>query len=190
MTDTGKSDQPSVEDKPQVYTVKTRKCLSCDEMGMLPEQRAFTGMETTIVYTCPDCDAKVEFKSLSQAGMTSSLGLMVLVFLTAIFAEDIEWWDLTDYLIYGLVVLLFLYVPVSTLLPYWAHPVTGEKQITESDLAFDADSFAEGFSDVMQRAIIKFEKHGFWRGFFTPIVAIAGVLAVATAIGMVNFYFF
>ena len=77
--------EPEPGTTPKVYTVKIRDCVSCDEKGMLPDKRAFTGMETTIVYACPDCDAKVEFKSLCHAGMTSSLGLAVLVFLTVIF---------------------------------------------------------------------------------------------------------
>lgn len=173
-----------------VYTVKTRKCISCDGTEMAPEKREFTGMETTLLYTCPNCDAKVEFKSLSQAGMMACLGLLVLGFITVIATNGPVYWDLVDYLLYIAVVLLFAFVPGSILIPYWAHPVTGEKKITETDLDFKSGSFADGFSDVMQRAIIRFERHGFWRGFLTPIVFIAVVLGIATAIGMVNYYVF
>jgi len=170
--------------------VKTRKCISCEGTGMMPELRKFTGMETTIVYVCPDCDAKVEFKSLGQAGLTLSVGLMGLAFISAVFLSDKTFGSVTDYLIYTVVVLLVLYVLVCPLLPYWAHPITGEKQITDPDLDFASADFADGFSDVMQRAIIKFERHGFWRGFLTPIIFIAVVLGIATAIGMVNYYLF
>ncbi len=155
---------------------------------MMPEQRKFTGMETTLLYVCPACDAKVEFQSLSQAGVRLSVGLMGLVLRTGVFITDVASWGFINYLIYGGVLLVLAYVLASPLLPYWAHPVTGAQQITESDLSFDSAGFANNFSDVMQRSIIKFERHGFWRGFVTPLVFIVVVLGVAAAIGMVGHY--
>ena len=175
---------------PAAFTVKTRKCRACGDAGMVPEERQFTGMETTIVYACPSCSATVEFKSVSQAGLMTALGIMVLAVITAIATGGPGYWSVGNYLLYGFVVLLFSFVPISILLPYWYHPVTGEKTITGHSLDFEDPNFSEGFTDPMQRAIIKFEQHSFWRGFFTPIIFAATFLGIAAAIGMINFYYF
>ena len=120
--------------------------------------------------------------------MMASIGLMGFVLISVVATSGSGQWDFVDYLLYTAGVLLFAFVPGAILVPYWTHPVSGEKQIENPGLDFSASSFSEGFSDAMQRAIIKFERHGFWRGFLTPILVVAAVLAVATAIGMINYY--
>lgn len=170
--------------------VKTRPCNACGDKAMMPDSRTFTGMETTIIYKCPACEHTVEIKSLSQAGLMSALGAVILSVITFIMVEDPMAWDVSDTLWYLFFLALILLVPVSILLPHWAHPVTGEQETTLANVDFNDEGFIEDFKDPVQRSIIKLEKHGFWRGFLTPIIFIVLFLGAAAIIGYINFTYF
>lgn len=170
--------------------VKTRKCRACGHKGMIPDNRVFTGMETTLTYICPACDATVEMKSLSQAGLILTVGSILLAIVTFISTEGPLPWDMGDYLLYmGLVILVF-YMPANILYPYWRHPVTGEKNISTANASVEDEEFIKNFKDPMQRGIIRFERFGFLGGILIPILFIAVILGMATVIGMINFYYF
>ncbi len=67
--------------------VKTRRCRTCGDEGMMPDSRVFTGMETFLTYICPVCDTTIKMKSLSQAGLILTVGSIVLVVVTFISAS-------------------------------------------------------------------------------------------------------
>jgi len=170
--------------------IKTRLCSECGDKVMMPEDRKFTGMETTITYRCSSCDAVAEIRSLSQAGFMAALGALVLTVVTLIAVQGPGYWDMNDYLLYLLFVCAVFGVPVYFLLPHWLYPVTGEAETTATNVDFEDESFIEGYSDPIQRGIIKLERHGFWRGFFTPIIFIVLFLGTAAIIGYINFTYF
>jgi hypothetical protein len=168
--------------------VTTRSCRLCGDQSMKPKSRDWTGMETTITYECPSCANIIELNALSQAGLMSALGLIVLAIVSGIMMESPGPWDMSDYLIYGGVLLACAYVPLSILYPHWRYPVSNQSKKINSD--FRDTSLLRSHSDPVRRRIIKFDRHGFWRGFLTPILFIAIVLMGAALIGMLNFYVF
>ena len=170
--------------------VKTRRCRTCGDEGMMPDSRVFTGMETTLTYICPACDAAVEMKSLSQAGLILTVGSIILAVVTFISVQGPLPWDMTDYLLYlGLVILVF-YMPANILYPYWCHPVTGEKNISTARAGIADSEFIKNNKDPLQRGIIRFERFGFLGGILIPLLFIVVILGMATVIGMINFYYF
>ncbi|WP_417462810.1 hypothetical protein [Kordiimonas sp.] len=163
-----------------------RICRLCGDPGMKPESRDWTGMETTVTYACPGCDNTVKFNALSQAGLMSALGLIVLAIVTFFMVESPGMWETSDFLIYGGILLACAYVPLNILLPHWRYPISPEGG-KRAPVTPDDNSLHQSTSDPLRRKIIEFERHGFWRGFLTPIVFIVIVLAAATLIGMLTF---
>ncbi|PCI34453.1 MAG: hypothetical protein COB54_01315 [Alphaproteobacteria bacterium] len=157
---------------------------------MMPDSRGFTGMETTVTYLCPTCEATVEIQSMGQAGLKLAVGLIVLAVVTFMVLENPGPWDMVDYLLYSGFVFVVLYLPASILIPHWAHRVTGERDMAADSLDFGTDDFARTIQDPVQKGIIRFERFGFLGGFIAPLIFIALVLGAATLIGMINFYYF
>ena len=170
--------------------VRARTCRHCGDPCMKPRSREWTGMETTVTYVCPTCDKSIGLNALSHAGMMSALGLIVLSIVAGVMMNSPSPWRVSDYVVYGLVLAGCVYVPGNILYPHWRYPISRQTATTARVIDFVDNTFTHYHRDPIRRRIIKFERHGFWRGFFTPILFIIIVLAVATAIGLLNFYVF
>ena len=157
---------------------------------MLPNSRSFTGIETTITYTCPACEATVEIQSLGQAGLKLAVGLILAVVVTFIALDSPGSWAVSDYFLYSAFMLVVLYLPASILIPHLTHRVTGERDIPTTGLDFNTGDVDQAIQDPVQQGIIRFEKFSFLGGFLAPLFFIAAVLGAATLIGMINFYYF
>lgn len=167
--------------------VHARTCHNCGDQGMKPKRREWTGMETTVTFSCSACGNQVELNSVSHAGLMTAMGLILLAIVTAVMAESSAPWEFGDYILYGIVLIACVYLPANILVPHWRYPQSNQVACGDD---FDDTNITHSRSDPIRRRILKFERYGFWRGFFTPILFIAVVLAVATAIGLINFYVF
>ncbi len=176
----------NVHEKKNVNSLQARSCHKCITGTLLPEGREWTGMETTVTYVCSNCKSAVDFMALSQAGLMTAIGMIILGIVSFFMFESYAWWGVVDYLSYSIVVLMVGYIPIYILYPYWRHPIVKEPKTSLFEI--DPMPLQETERDPPRRLIFRFERFGFWQGFFAPIIFISLILGIATAIGMVNHY--
>lgn len=170
--------------------IKTRKCSECESTDMTPCKRNFTGLESTILYKCPGCEATVEIKSLFHSGLFTLLAIFFFGLINVFWVDWNTSWGMgaiLGYIVLALVIFLF---PLAGMAPHYLNPVTGERLANKDDEILQGEAYIRGFNDVLQRFILRMESHGFLFGFFAPLVVIGIILGTASLLGFINHSYF
>lgn len=160
-----------------------RQCGKCGARDMIPGAREMQPFNSRYIYHCRHCDNEVQLVPMGSIGHHSGIAalLSAIVVLLVLVYEDFP--SLSTYLILSGVLLAFQTITILDLRAYWKNPVVDDADLPEQPQLDDLGSLLRPLN---QSQIEKIESGGFWKGFFSPILFFATILALAAAAGFIN----
>lgn len=164
-------------------SVKTRKCSQCGENTLELTGSSFNIWGYEERFLCSNCGFDTEITP--AGGQGHSFGLYVVFMLVLYFmflgGFDHKPWDTSGHVIFWVAAVAGIWLTLTSRANHTANPIVEHEQgDNPQDPVIDKASFIYRF----------FASANFVTGFFFPIIIIALVLGIATAIGMINFYYF
>ncbi|HAT87233.1 hypothetical protein [Cohaesibacter gelatinilyticus] len=160
-----------------------RKCARCGAPSLTPVSRELQIYNSVIHYKCEECGTEIELTPPASIGTVTTAGLFALGFWGFLLFTDPfppGWIALT---LYGLAILALGFVTLRPALDHFRNPVI--------DASPTADLSVEGPDNhIARKPILLLEGFGFLAGLLAPVLLFAGVLAIASVIGFINFTYF
>lgn len=162
---------------------KTRKCSQCGENSLELTESSFSIYGYDEKFHCSNCDFKTEITPAGGQGHSFAMYVLFMLVLYFMFLGgfDDRPWDTSDYVIFWFFALAGFWLTLSNYANHQANPVVNH------ELGGDAQDPVMSKTSFIHRF---FSQASFLPGFLFPIIIIALVLGIATAIGMVNYYYF
>jgi uncharacterized protein (DUF983 family) len=160
-----------------------RKCAHCGAPSLTPVSRELQIYNSVVHYKCEKCGTELELTPSASIGTVTTAGLFALgLWGLLLFTDPFPpgWISLT---LYGLAILAFGFVTLRPALDHLRNPII--------ETSHKADLNVEGQDHhIARKPILLIERFGFLGGLMAPILLFAGVMAIASIIGFINFTYF